>query len=503
MAQIRRNWNNNNWSNSIFCMTNVMYNKSFKIASAILGVLFFGIIAVLSFYIVHNAQWLVGDDAIIINRTGWDIPFSIWDTIKPELGRFFPLAYMHENLVLLFSGTMHSATQHYVVNMTEYIVLTISILVILWRTIKPQSIWDLLILFFTVFLAITKVYTIYLNVFSTLYNYYTICILSIMFMVLFYHKQKILYGILSCVGWTYSVFCIENAFVLPLTIGLMPLILNRKSLTKQTIVYHITLILISISYLVIYYLIVYRHTNPELMYDPSHGTNVTFFANAVNILKGQKFLILAICVWLYRQVMLLQKKDQYHILYDTLLWASGAVLFAGLILKLDWQMYYYTSILCSFTSVVYMLNKYLDKKIVCIVVLLFALLHSYKIPKQIDKNQDDRIETAEEVNTICIDYANNINIVWYDAPANDSTLFELNLREFKKSSLRSYIRYNLKDSDWDYANKLSTTNDNIILYPIYNDAFALRPNELRNLPYKSISNILIYTIPAHHEYTIQ
>ena len=43
---------------------------------------------ILPWFIVENAQWLIGDDAIIIKKTGSGIPFSIFDTIKPESGRF-------------------------------------------------------------------------------------------------------------------------------------------------------------------------------------------------------------------------------------------------------------------------------------------------------------------------------------------------------------------------------------------------------------------------------
>ena len=95
--------------------------KWFNVAAIVLGVVFVILVGVLSFFIVHNAEWLIGDDAILINKTGWGTPFSIWTTIQPELGRFFPLTYMHENIVLLFPGEMHSAAQHYVLNMILFI----------------------------------------------------------------------------------------------------------------------------------------------------------------------------------------------------------------------------------------------------------------------------------------------------------------------------------------------------------------------------------------------
>ena len=69
---------------------------------------------ILSYFIVHNAQWLIGDDAIIIKKTGSGQAFSIFDTINPEAGRFYPLAYYAYNILLLFNKGQISVEQHYI-----------------------------------------------------------------------------------------------------------------------------------------------------------------------------------------------------------------------------------------------------------------------------------------------------------------------------------------------------------------------------------------------------
>lgn len=55
-----------------------------------------------SFFILYNAEWLIGDDAIIIRHTGWGHPFHMSETVIPSSGRFFPFAYLVYNILWLF-----------------------------------------------------------------------------------------------------------------------------------------------------------------------------------------------------------------------------------------------------------------------------------------------------------------------------------------------------------------------------------------------------------------
>lgn len=470
-------------------------SKQFKIATVLIGTLLLVVVGVLSFFIVHNAQWLIGDDAIIINRTGWDIPFTIWDTIKPEIGRFFPLAYMHENVVLLLSGDMHNASQHYIINLFLFVILSIAIVKTIWHVIKPQNTVDLFILFFSVLLCATRVYSIYLNVFSTLYNYYTLTSIFLLGIVLYYEKKKVVYAFLAILISIYMVFCLECVFLIPLTLGITTLLFAHKHLSKNQIIFNIGLISIAIIFLIIYFFGIYWGADSNSFYDPSHGTNVTFFENAVAILKGQKFLLFAVLVWIARQIILICKKDQYHVLYDSLLWTSGAILLGGLILKLDWQMYYFSAILYVLPSVIYFGSKYLGKVSTLIIVIMFAGLHASKIPNYIKNNQSNRINTVQVIEYLSKQIDNGKEVVWYETVANDSTSFDLILRNWQKDCMRTYLQFYLKDSTWDYV-EYSPDKAAILLYPILNDAFANSSIELSNQPVGMINDILIYQIPT-------
>lgn len=478
-------------------------SKQFKIATVLIGMLLLVVVGVLSFFIVHNAQWLIGDDAIIINRTGWDIPFTVWDTIKPEIGRFFPLAYMHENIVLLFPGDIHSATQHYVVNLILFILLTFMLAFALWKVVKPSNILDLVVIFLAIILCITRLYGIYINVFSSIYQYYTLTAILIVCFIQYYNTQKYIYGIFALLLTTYTVFCGENVFVIPLSIGVITLLFGRNKLTKQNILFNIGLISIAIAFLLIYFFGIFLKVDAGSLYSPSHGSDTTFLENAVFILKGQKFLVFTALLWIYRQYVIIRKKDQFNVLYDSLLWTAGAILLGGFILKLNWQMYYYTSILYALPAIVYFCYKHFGKVFCLIVVTLFAGLHSLKIPSYIKENQEKRIYTFETISKISNEIRSGRGVVWYDTEGKCLAQNELDRRSWIKWCTQSCIQHHLQMKDWNYSAD-NCFEDCVLLCPIENtkcdDGFVC--GEI--IPDAIVADILTYYNYNHkNEHTIQ
>ena len=478
-------------------------NKTFKATAIVLGIILAVFIGVLSFYIMHNACWLIGDDAIIINRTGWDIPFTIWDTIKPEIGRFFPLAYMHENLVLLFPGEIHSATQHYVVNLILFLVLTAMLVFSLWKVVKPSNLMDLVLIFLATILCVTRLYGIYINVFSSIYQYYTLTAILVACFIQYYNTQKYIYGIFALLLTTYTVFCGENVFVVPLSIGVITLLFGRNKLTKHNVFFNIGLITIALVFLLIYYFGIFLKVDTGALYDPSHGTDVSFVENALFILKGQKFLVFAAFLWVYRQIILILQKDQFNVLYDSLLWTAGAILLGGFILKLNWQMYYYTAIIYALPAVVYFCYNHFGKVGCLIIITLFAGLHSLKLPSYIKNNQEKRMYTTETIAKISNEINSGRDVIWYETEGICLMPNELERRSWIKWCIKSCIQHHLQIKEWNYsADNFSETC--VLLCPIENtkcdDGFVC---DKKN-PDAMINDIFIYYNYIHkNESSIQ
>ncbi len=466
-------------------------SKQFKIATVLIGMLLLVVVGVLSFFIVHNAQWLIGDDAIIINRTGWDIPFTVWDTIKPEIGRFFPLAYMHENIVLLFPGDIHSATQHYVVNLILFILLTFMLAFALWKVVKPSNILDLVVIFLAIILCITRLYGIYINVFSSIYQYYTLTAILIVCFIQYYNTKNNIYGIFTLILTIYTVFCGENVFVIPLSIGVVTLLLGKNKLTKQNILFNIGLISIAIAFLLIYFFGIFLKVDAGSLYSPSHGSDTTFLENAVFILKGQKFLVFSALLWIYRQYVIIRKKDQFNVLYDSLLWTAGAILLGGFILKLNWQMYYYTSILYALPAIVYFCYKHFGRVFCLMIIMLFAGLHSLKIPSYIRNNQETRKNTVEIITKVSNEIKSGRDVVWYETEGKCLAQNELDRRSWIKWCTKSCIQHQLQIRNWNYSTD-NYRKDCVLLCPIENikceDGFVCDETG----PDAIIANILVY-----------
>ena len=192
--------------------------------------------------------------------------------------------------------------------------------------------------------------------------------------------------------------------------------MENERLNKKQRIYCFSLIGLTIAFLVSYLFIIYVPTIGHKHYSPSHGTEVSFFENAVHILKGQKFLWVAAMVWLWRQIQIIRKKSQYHILYDTLLWAASGMVAGGVAIRLNWAMYYYDAIILSLPAVVYFtmqIHEKSGKYIALSIVLLFAIVHSRKVPKTIMSVQSNRVETAFQMKHIADLVSNNWNVVWY------------------------------------------------------------------------------------------
>ena len=90
-----------------------------SLSKGLVGVLTCLLVAVLGvyvFYILFHAEWLIGDDAFMLRRTAFGIPFPLSESIMPSVGFFRPFDYLHENIVLLFHSGMHNAFEHYIIN---------------------------------------------------------------------------------------------------------------------------------------------------------------------------------------------------------------------------------------------------------------------------------------------------------------------------------------------------------------------------------------------------
>ena len=436
----------------------------------VVGFLFCLLITVLGvyvFYILHNAEWLIGDDAFMLRRTAFGIPFPISESILPETGFFRPFDYLHENIVLLFHPGMHDAFEHYIINAVSFVLCMSALTGVLWMTVKPKDVTDFAIIVFGVILVASRLIGIYINIFGPIFGVYTYHMLALFFLCLFLKNDKVWPMVISLLCWAYSMLIYENVCMVLGCMGLFPLVFAYKRLNKKQLIYCFSLIGLAVAFLISYFVIIYLPTLGHSHYDPAHHTGVGLFENAKSVLSGQKFIWLAALVWLWRQVQLLRKKSEFHILYDTLLWAAGGAVVGAVLLRLNWSMYYYDAIILSLPAIVYFVinaNVKYGRLVALCIVVLFAAIHSRRVPASISHNQRERVTTAKNMSLIAEKASEGWSVVWYDDEKLDSAA-EIN-KDFKKQTSQNYLQYLLKDRTWEYDEEIK--DKTVILYPLEN-----------------------------------
>lgn len=452
-------------------------NVSSKIFIGLLMALLVAVLGTYVFYILHNAEWLIGDDAFMLRRTAFGIPFPISESILPEVGFFRPFDYQHENFVLLFHSGMHSAFEHYIINAVSFLVCMGALIGVLWLTIKPNQVVDYAIIVLGTIMMASRLIVMYINIFGPVFGVYTYHMMAIFFLCVFMKNDKVWAMVLSLLCWAYSMLIYENVCLVVGCMGFFPLVFAYKRLNKKQRIYCFSLLGFVVAFLVSYLIIIYLPTIGHKHYSPSHGTGVSLLDNAVNILKGQKFLWMAAWVWLWRQIQIIRKKSQYHILYDTLLWAAGGMVVGGVVIRLNWAMYYYDAIILSLPAVVYFtmqIHEKYGKYIALFIVLTFAIVYSCRVPDTINVNQKDRIETASQMKHIAGLASNNWNVVWYENGEAEGVV--RGLRDSKKEWTQNYIQFLLQDREWNYDEKLGDST--IVFYPNENDKLGDAPGFL-------------------------
>ncbi|GHT58037.1 hypothetical protein FACS18945_3470 [Bacteroidia bacterium] len=436
------------------------------------------ILGLLTFFIVYNANWLLGDDAVIMKKTGSGISFALQENVNWN-GRFFPLAYYAYNILLFFNEGYISATAHYALIAVAFVLFGVLCMSLFYNMIKNDNIEKdknnsvyMWVALFVSLIVIQRVYPQFQNIFTTIWMDYFLVVVFSFFTYLFYSKQSVIYSFVALVAIVYSTYCLENMFVIPLSFGFISLLFGYHALNTKQKLFNIALILNAVIFLLLYYICVYRNTTS--FYDGSHGENISVFGNIVNILLSQKILWLSLIIAFVRLYKILSKKEKFNVYFDTMLFSGLCFVLGCFVLKLNWTMYYSIGVVLTMGSVLYYLFKYIKIKwIVFSLMLLLCLFYVRKFPQYITKNQKNRQEIPVKIESIIDYYNNGYDIVWCDNNNDDDWV---NGRLWKKECIRTYIGYELRNKEFNFA-QAKSSKSLIFCYSIVDDLPANIKNE--------------------------
>ena len=438
------------------------------------------LVVVCSFFIVHNAHWIIGDDYEIIRKTGSGIPFKPTDTIKPANGRFFPSAYLVYNILLLFFHGHIFPQIHYALHALLFVVFVFSMAIIFLKMMVDETpIWKYTISAAGVMVSVCVVYPHYLECYSTVWCGYSLLAVYLLLSYMFSVKGKWVYGILALLVINYFCYGCENHFVIPLSAGLCALCFQRSLLSKKEKVYNWLLLASGLLYLLLYAIIVLPRI--ESVYDASHGESVGLLGNALNMAMNNKILFLVFACFVVRFIDVLKNKKAF-LWFDIMLFSAVAGCCGNFVLKLNWPLYYKVSLIVSFPSLVYFSVYYLRERWTFLLLVCFMLLLGRKDFSFTKKNQRHRIDTYYQITNLSQKIDESDGVYWYAPYSEDNMSFNITLRNWKYKTICTYLGWLRYDSEFSIVQRsdFQCIDNTIWVNPLENELLVPNDSSLVN-----------------------
>ncbi|MGN1239873.1 MAG: hypothetical protein ACI4TV_03250 [Paludibacteraceae bacterium] len=436
-----------------------------------------------AYFIIHNAQWLLGDDAIVMRFTGWGEFFPLSHTVQPACGRFFPLAYTMYNILPIFFHGQISATIIYTYHAMVFVAFVFMAFYLVQDILKNQSaVWRYVTALLATIFLIGRHYSNYINCYSTVWFTDTINLLCILMAYLFYTRHKWVYGIFALITINWINYCSEVSFVVPLAWGVCAMLLWSTSSKKEKI-FHILLIISALIFLVIYFFGIFLRA--EGFYDGAHGAETTMLENAWKIFFAQKFLWMVMLVFCVRTYDIIRNHTPLTI-YDILILTALADCCGGFILRLNWVLYYNRAIVIALPAVIYFVNQYLKPHWGTMLMFVFAIWYGIKVPKIIKSTNTNRIQTYQLMSEITHLHENGKTLYFYQPDATQES-FDMVLRDWMYASLQTYAAYLLQQKDYtiERTNELQQ-EDAIYISSKYNATLSPEGMKLLENTYEPI-----------------
>ncbi|MCQ2336015.1 MAG: hypothetical protein MJ010_02395 [Paludibacteraceae bacterium] len=408
--------------------------------------------AICAFFIIYNAQWQIGDDAFVIKGIGFGDYFSPNVAIRPSEGRFYPTSYLGYNLLAFICQGNITPTAVYIYHACFFLMMVVSAMIffIMIQNSK-KSIYLYPIAVLAVFVIIARRYALFANCFSTGWFGSGLSFVMLICLYQFIQTKKSVYAIIYFLYTVYSTYSTEKAFIFPLVLGLLGLILLRKQNTKKEKIFYWALIADALIFLIIYFFCVFLKT--ENSYDGAHGSGVGFWENVGYIIYAQKIFWVAIPLMFFRLWEIFKNHKECTI-FDVLLLCAAAQVCGNFILKLNWVSYYTGSAIMCLCCIVYFFNEYFNPKWTCLLIALLACFYCRKIPTDIININNDRTDAKAFVDAV-VKKAQNGNSIYFFNPETQKSDFDVTQRLWLYDALQIYIAYEFSNKQWKAVEKKS------------------------------------------------
>lgn len=432
---------------------------------------FIAFVALISFFIILNAEWILGDDKQTMLTTGSGVPLPMFSELiggGVANGRFCPMAHQELNLLTLIPFG-YTPLAHYIFNAFFFIVLSF-LSIILLRNIqkyyfKSESCILPILTYLFLFVGCTTLTTFLDIIYGRITSMLYLLVFYLIFLNIKRKKAKYLYYSVPIVLWlTYSG---ENLFSSFFVIGATILLFNYKNNSKALNRYALFLICDAILYLLLYAIIVMPHAKSNYTSIP----NDHFY---LDLLLWTPHAVLVLVMSMIRLYCIVVKKDTSRIYLDSILFGGAALVMANIVLGLSTAYYYMGVMAFLMPSFLYWAYYFYQKSkrlfyVLGIAMLLLFMRPIHLFPYLIVNNQHRRTTEMACIRQVEPDVVGDGYRICFLTSQLPESSYERNIRFFVKRVLKETLEFETKQdirmideqdiTDGKYLNLFVTKQD--------------------------------------------
>ena len=399
-------------------------------------------LGVCAFFQIHNAHWLIGDEAIVISHTGIGKAFSPLglDGMATAYGRLFPFAYNLYNVLLPFFDGYVPPTAVYVLQALALAIFAVTFAFLGLRLLRDVTgPLKYATVFFFVVICVFRVYPEFITCYTGVWIVYLFLPVFLLFACRFMDTGHWGDGIVALLAVNYIIYCYETVFTIPMAAGICGLLFQFRKLNGRQRLFHALLVASGLLFLLIYVVFVL----PKATGFYHHYGETSLLRNTVKMFIANKLYWLSAVVLVIRAVQVLFKKAAYTF-QDSLLLAAFGYFVGAVALKLNFTYYYNIGALVGLTASLYFLRDWLKPIWLCLLMLAFALFYGRKTPALVKKNQTARTYVSRAMETLSKEMEEGNTLYWYEPDYDGPSESYLDMRETSKIRVEVYLGWLLQ-----------------------------------------------------------
>ena len=425
------------------------------------------LLAVCSYFLIHNAWWIIGDEAIVVSHTGMGKAFlPTGFPVMPSEGRLYPFAYNLYDVLLLFNSGYISPQAHYILQAIALVIFGVFFALIGLHILKDKpAVWKYSITFCLVAIVIVRVLPEFITCYTGAWIIFMFLPLFLYCTIRFDETEHWGYGVIALLIINYIIYCYENVCTIPFAIGVCSLLFNYKNLSRSKKIFNVMLIAGCLLFLSIWVFAIL----PQATHFYSHKAETSHLMNAIKIFIAQKIYWLAAITLIFRAVQIFRKKSSYSF-YDSLLLASFAYFLGTAILKLNFTYYYNVGAFVALIAVLYFCKEYLKPHWICVLFVVLAIFYGRKYPSIISKAQKDRITSQSHITQLA-ETSKKMHIYWFSPYFEDQDNLWADVRNCQRGRLEIILHWYMQSDELTIIEKedFDESLKGVWLFPCEND----------------------------------